>query len=435
EKELLDKSLATSVGSKLFRGLGVPAAKATQIARKVQTLIGTGFTVQQAYGVVRDSGRILDLYSDASDAEDRGDTATAQQDITQAHELASQAVLGTLFAGFGASHAFHDAGIIAEDRAKLRPTENTRALEALANKRDENEVVGKRRAELFVQDRRKELGKTTAAQQLAMNNAIKAGFDPELLKARHDYIAQAIGSDKRLGSTFQEPIKPSGVADISHGMGLNTEQVPDTSSHVVWDPRYPDARVTVDEGTPKNEILSTLQTKLRERNVPEESIATVGHLRPLEGIPDNVDEVIGRGLLRDSKKYTPEEREVLRQSYEDATNLSPEQTAVAKKISNKLAEMFEFNKSKGTVRTAVENYLTNIWDLENNEAPPGVNEVMYNARSGRFDMSLREAMRRSFDSAFEGQLHGYKLAVTDPLAILQSYMGKSYEVAANRDFV
>src|SRR6185437_2783444 len=190
---------------------------------------------------------------------------------------------------------------------------------------------------------------------------------------------------------------------------------------------YPDARVTVDEGTPKNEILSTLQTKLRERNVPEESIATVGHLRPLEGIPDNVDDLIRKGFLRDSSKYkTPEEKEALLSKYSDALNLTDTEKAVAKAVRNKLDEMFEFNKAKGTVLEGVQNYLTHIWDLEKQQGPIApVNELIHNARAGKFDTNLTMARQRVFDRSFEGELLGHKLAVDDPLAIMRSYMAKS----------
>src|SRR6185312_8177268 len=206
---------------------------------------------------------------------------------------------------------------------------NTRAITGLLDERDLQRTAGLNQAQLAAEDLQKQLGKTSPARYGAMYRWIEAGGNEQLLRQRHDYIAEAIGSDKRLGSTFQEPIKPSGVADISHAMGLNTEQVPDSSTHVVWDPRYPDARVTVDEGTPKNEILSTLQTKLRERNVPEESIATVGSIRPQEGIPDNVDDLIRKGFLRDSSKYkTPEEKEALLSKYSDALNLTDTEKAV-----------------------------------------------------------------------------------------------------------
>lgn len=145
--------------------------------------------------------------------------------------------------------------------------------------------------------------------------------------------------------------------------------------------------------------------------------------------PERVQELVQNKELL--KRYTPEEAQALLKKY-DPRQLTPEDKALAAEITDKHNETLEAAQKKNVLGQGVENYSTNLWakDDADNEA---ANTLNHDARNGTFDVNTSQARARMFDSAFEGQLLGKKLAESDPIALAAHNANSFARVIAARD--
>lgn len=135
---------------------------------------------------------------------------------------------------------------------------------------------------------------------------------------------------------------------------------------------------------------------------------------PIGGIePERLQKLIKAQWVE--AKYNPIERFALLDSY-DPTKLTTMQRAMAKALGDHFAETLEKAQQAGVLDEGVANYVTHIWQDEAADNP-AVNRILHRVRAGDFSTNTSMARQRLFENAFEGQLYGKKLAVTDPIAL------------------
>lgn len=129
--------------------------------------------------------------------------------------------------------------------------------------------------------------------------------------------------------------------------------------------------------------------------------------------PERVRELVDSKAMKE--KYSPKELDKLQKAY-DPAQLSDTDKQIAKEIVDKHNDTLEQAQKDGNLGEGVEAYSTNIWKPEDQDNPVA-NRLAQDARSGKFAQNTSQARARMFDSSFEGQLLGKKLAETDPIAL------------------
>jgi hypothetical protein len=148
--------------------------------------------------------------------------------------------------------------------------------------------------------------------------------------------------------------------------------------------------------------------------------------------PERLQEVIAQKNL--AAKYTPEEVNKLLDAY-DPSKLTDAERAMAKEIRDKFNETLDFAKQNKALsdESGVRDYITNLWKDEDHDNP-AVNNLVHEARSGRFAQDTTMARQRLFDNSFEGQLFGRKLATTDPVESAAHNANVFARIVAARQF-
>lgn len=146
--------------------------------------------------------------------------------------------------------------------------------------------------------------------------------------------------------------------------------------------------------------------------------------------PERVQELVDSKQMAD--KYTPAELTKLKDAY-NPRKLTDTDRTVAQQILDKHNETLEEAQKNDLLGEGVKNYSTNIWKPEdqNNGA---ANRLAHDANSGMFAQNTSQARARMFDSAFEGQLLGKKLAETDPISLAANNANSFARVKAARNF-
>jgi len=202
-------SLGLTVGTfgagAILKGLGI-AAKELPIAIKgIQTLIGAGFTGQQAYQAIHESPRVLDALKE-------GDYETAKR-------LGINVLAGGVFSVLGGRHAFHDAGELAADfKINVRPTEEVQKFRREGGVYQADITQSGQTAKLFEEGLRKQLGKTDPTRLGAIFRWIEAGGDKNVLQQRHDLLARAAGKQEIITPSQPVSVAPLPVPESGHGM-------------------------------------------------------------------------------------------------------------------------------------------------------------------------------------------------------------------------
>lgn len=140
-------------------------------------------------------------------------------------------------------------------------------------------------------------------------------------------------------------------------------------------------------------------------------------------------ELAGQGHVKSN--YAKDEIEKLHRAYQAAIGARPEVRQLGRELRDHFSEWFERAHEKGVIGDAINNYITQIWEKDANNA--AANRLASDYRTGNFHTNVSMARERTFANAFEGQLLGRKLAAKDPTAILGNYVNKVGEAIAARD--
>lgn len=142
-------------------------------------------------------------------------------------------------------------------------------------------------------------------------------------------------------------------------------------------------------------------------------------------------ELVQQGLVK--AKYTSEETDRLLKSYKTAVDATPEMMQLARQARETFSEWLEKAQTSGVINSSIKDYITQLWEKEADN--PAANRLLQEMNSGGFHTNTSMARHRIFENAFEGQLLGRKLAVTDPIALVGNYINKTGEAIAARDFM
>lgn len=145
---------------------------------------------------------------------------------------------------------------------------------------------------------------------------------------------------------------------------------------------------------------------------------------------DRIRELIDRKKLAEKpESYVTK----LLESY-DPTKVSDKISELAQVISDKHNETLEDPRNKDVIPQGVANYITHLWkdsDKDNDIS----NTARHDIESGSFPTSTTMARARMFSSAFEGQLLGKELKVTDPISLAANNANTFSKIAANHKFL
>lgn len=147
-----------------------------------------------------------------------------------------------------------------------------------------------------------------------------------------------------------------------------------------------------------------------------------------------IGEFIEKKSLKNSKWYdTEEKRRNLIDTY-NPEKLTPEHKQLAKELNGYMADTFQQAHDAEVLDKAVENYSTNMWEKDdvNNDA---ANRLAHQARNGAFSTNTAMARHRVFQTSFEGELLGKKLAHTDPIALAAHNRNEFSRVIAARQTI
>jgi hypothetical protein len=180
-------------------------------------------------------------------------------------------------------------------------------------------------------------------------------------------------------------------------------------------------------------FLSVHDAETAESAKPEEGAAKGVRAEPRRGTDeDRIRELVDQHLVQNSKHYnTPAKLDALLDSY-DSRKLTPQMKALGKEVATHFGITLEKAQKTGALKDGVEHYVTQLWEKDADN--PAANRLRQQSRQGEFAINTPMARHRMFESAFEGELLGHKLRVTDPIQ-LAAYNGASFaDVINNRAF-
>ncbi|MCU1301738.1 MAG: hypothetical protein JWQ87_2022 [Candidatus Sulfotelmatobacter sp.] len=334
----------------------------------------------------------------------------------QAHDVAG---VGTYF-----TESPHDAGQYAGDTGKvisgvLRP--DTRLLEATNAPMPEAIANAARRVfEKIVRDQNPSLSAQDAFAKYSRSGRDLASADltyMDVLDAARRFVSEEKGigvQDKAmlaelkplqamLAKNGYDGVRYSNPSGERRGVMVLPSDVSGRPLNDLLKPAGPWSRLTPEES-------KLWQSEEASRQARYHELAGQGHVKA---------------------NYSKDEVESVHRAYQAAIGARPEVRRLGRELRDHFGEWFEHAHEKGVIGDAINNYITQIWEKDANNAAS--NRLASDYRTGNFHTNVSMARERTFANAFEGQLLGRKLAAKDPTAILGNYVNKVGEAIAARD--
>src|SRR6267378_29848 len=425
---------AVTLGSgTALRALGLTAKELPVAVQGLKFLTEAGFTAQQAYGVIQESPRVLDALKE-------GDYETAKR--LSVHVLANLG--GT---ALGVSKAFPEAGELAERTGFVKPKEELAAV---------REELGK--YQLDVEKAGHEAsGLEKAARSGLVNPASLPAdrFERYALRSR-DVGEEGIPSDSPSQATMS-PIEARGYVESRGRITGNPQELVRVDLNKLSPGDYqrmsgPNGHEWIKFNSPIPENVVERVKDFDSATKPSESEAsaapnkmsakeretTLGAISRFVEAGGDKDVLAQRQKALESssavkENYNAKERRALLDKYEKAQNLTPEQKDFANRIRASFEQDLERGYQRGIVRSAVENYISHVWDEDPTNA--ATNRVKFQSGSKQFDTNLSAARQRVLDTMFDGEMLGKKPKVDDPVALMSNYRFSLNKAIAARDFM
>jgi hypothetical protein len=430
-------TVGTLGGGALLKTLGIAAEELPLAVRGLKALTDAGFTGQAAYQAIRESPSVLDALKD-------GDYSTAER-------LATHVLAGATFAELGRHQLAGDSGTLGEVTgkvlgkdagdyvknfatkigAKVAPTFENMLLRTKYGKYQGDVATYHKIASDLGEAWHKQFKTLSPQDREATMYHMEAGGDdsPETkakLTDRYNYIADSAGRPEDKIPVDETPQRIL----AQRGLDYKGELTPGSGVHMFEDPRFPGKTVALkqEDFTPDN-VKTAIQQKLRDFKIPETQVETSG---VLDKDIQHYNDITAEQHIKD--EYTPKEIDNLMGAYKKAILATPTDNPAVYGLSKQARDVFnewgEKAKDNSVITKTVQDYITHLWgkDADN----PAANLLAHDA-SG-FHTNATMARNRIFDNAFEGQIYGKKLAVTDPVPIAANYISKIGEAIAGRDF-
>jgi hypothetical protein len=414
-----------------LRALGLTAKELPVAVQGLKFLTEAGFTAQQAYGVIQESPRVLDALKE-------GDYETAKR--LGVHVLAN-AGLGAL----GVSKAIPEAGELAERTGLIKPTE-----ELAATRRE----LGRFQLDVERAGHGAVALEKAAREGLVNPSSLPAdNFDRFAFRSRDvgeqgiptDSHSQATMSPDEAGKYLDSRGRITGKQQELVRVDLNKLQSGDYQR--VAGPNGADW-IRFSRPIPESAIerVSDLENAAQppENELAGEKLSTKDRAQVLGAIARYVEADGDEALLAKRRaaleastavkeNYSARERQALLDKYERAQSLTPAQQDFANRIRASFEQDLERGYQRGVIRSAVENYISHVW--ENDPTNAATNRVRYQAGSRQFDTNVSAARRRTLDTMFDGEVLGKKVKVDDPVALMANYRFQLDKAIAARDFM
>lgn len=146
-------------------------------------------------------------------------------------------------------------------------------------------------------------------------------------------------------------------------------------------------------------------------------------------------ELAGEQRLKNGRNYEDKELDDLLESYKQAAKPTQQMQDLAGIVQRAFAKVGTEAHAGNVVSQIIDYYTTNMWgkDLDRPEDPnEAVNELRHQAGQGEFHTNVSMARQRTFANAFEGQMLGRKLSVTNPIELVGNQIARVGEAIATR---
>lgn len=351
-----------SLDSSSLLSKGIVRNGATQLASKVGLSAKAADTVGQGLQALVAGGFTVQQAQQAAELSPKVLDALRDGDYQQAERLGIDALGSAVLGGLGAHELAKESGGLMSDVAakaglKVKPSEENLKVRNEFGEYDKNVATAGRTAELWAQDLRKAYPKMDPTQLERVRYYVESGMDDSTMARRYNALAEAADRDDRV-------IPPESVVE---------------------GPRPENGQAPAAPQTPISTGMSA----------------------------DRLQEVIDSKQL--AAKYKPAEIDKLLDAY-DPSKLTDADKELATKIRDQFSNTLEYATKNGALGDGVKNYVTSLWE-KGDENNPATNMLAHDANTGAFTTNTSQARSRVFDSSFEGQLFGKKLAETDPITL------------------
>lgn len=474
----------------LLRGLGLAAEELPVAVRGLRALVDAGFTAQGAIQAAKESPRVLDALKD-------GDYDTAKRLAVHVFAGGAFTYLGGKHLVSDAAPVVNP--YLEKFGFKIRPSDANIAARKNESIRERDIEAWSKRAEGVKEEFGKQFEKLTPNEREGVMYLMQAGLDKKTLIQRHNMLAEAAGKLEsrvpdpetgspetgqkiKLGSPTVKAGTPAGIGEVqTYPISVDGKQVgvadvvigENGDAHITWLGAEHDVPTgPLGRGKLSNIVgwagLRELARQFKEQNpqiktisgmrigglggrggdvlaprefpidklVGSEDEAAATKSVPEAGAPSaeklaRYKELVGQQNLK--QKYTPEEVDKLLSAYKSAINSTPEMQQMAAQVRDLFSDIHEFGNKHEVLGDAIDNYVTQLWEAEKDN--PAVNNLLREARSGNFFTNVLMARHRMFENAFEGQLLGRKLKITDPVSLVANQLQAVGRAVANRDFL
>jgi hypothetical protein len=195
------------------------------------------------------------------------------------------------------------------------------------------------------------------------------------------------------------------------------------------------ARVLLESGFDKDEVIKRYNYLAESAGRSNDRIESKSTNKET-ATPDERDaryaDLAKKEFLKYSKNYNEGNLGMLLDAYKRAMDPSEKVTALARWTQGEFLKAVQEAALHDVHINTIEDYITNLWAA--NKDNPYTQELLHDLRfNPEFHTNVSMLMQRTFANAFEGELLGRRLAITDPIYLVARYKARMGEMVAARE--
>ena len=465
-QHLMNRGLIVNGGGQLLRTLGMGIASSDKVAKAGQLLLDANFSIRAIMSAAYDYPNIWQKAMD-------GDTEGA---LAAAAESGLNAAFGVWglhsIAKHGGTEVFNDQ--LAKYGFKANPKLELGKVREVIGGRNRDYTDANVRAGNFAEEQNKTWKDLTPADRYAAFVLVESGLHSDEVIKRNDFLARSANRPERIiktegpqeerfttglrqGETYEEagdpqalPIKgENSVTALAQSIGQDLKMTPEDKQSIEDIQKH----IGEQKDIPPVELYYDHNGKLIAVNGLHRAYAYATLANPIDKImvvakypssdtPETIasrtqktsryEELARNQSLATKGKYTPKELDELFEAYGRAAQPSPRVLEFAKQMQKEFSDELVRAHKEGVHIPAAQWYITHLWDLEHNKPNEAVNSLFEEMSQNDFKIGATMLQHRTFENAFEGQMLGYKLGVTDPIQLAANYKARIGEMIADR---
>lgn len=469
-EHLANRGLIVNGGGAMLRAMGMPFQSADKIAKAGQLLLDAGFSLKMIYGAMTDFPVIWQKAM-------AGDSEGALRAATEAGLNAAFGVMGLHgAAAHGGAAAFDEQLVNFGFKDNPRVT-NQRLRQEVQGPLSRKIVEAASNSNNYAEAAHTEHTKDNL--QLLMGYVHAEGEENrELLIERNNYLARAANLPEYIREQAAErktdavptqgldpgevwiqrstPVimKPQEILDEATKIGKGLQNSPEDVQAISEYKRLMEERREIppvefyyDKSNKLVDILGARRAQAYLDNKVD-GIPAIYHY-PSEHTPEmlvdhenrqkNYEKLANEQRLANSANYDPKSLRQLLEAYKGAIDPSPEVLKLSRHIQDEYSKELQRAHQNSVHIEAVKWYITHMWQTlkgKNNEAENAMlSELDHwdSVHTNDFARGMMQMKHRVFGTAFDGQMLGYRLAVTDPIALIGDYKFQLSKLIAERE--